>query len=70
MVRGNSGKCQHCGEQTRFAWVDTATPDENPIHVCVTCMNEAKVGHFATPAYERVGQATYKPLLKRPDAQE
>lgn len=57
-------KCVHCGNLTTFAWVDTAKP-HNKVYVCITCMSVAQVGHYASPAYERVGQATYTPLMPK-----
>lgn len=62
--KAQHGNCCHCGGETKFAWVDTTAPGDNVIFVCVNCMNSAEVGSYCTPAYERVGQKTYEPLLK------
>ena len=34
------GKCQACGYETRYAWVDMRVPDDNPIFLCISCVNE------------------------------
>lgn len=62
--KGERGSCVHCGDETVYAWVDTRSPRDNIIHVCIECMNKAAVGSYASEAYERVGQATYRQLLK------
>jgi hypothetical protein len=43
MAKGNRAPCAHCGAETAYAWVDTRTPADSPIHLCVECMNRAVV---------------------------
>lgn len=61
-------KCIHCGKETKGRWSDPTVPFYVPI--CYECINAAEVGHYATPAYERVGQKTYESLIKWPQSEE
>lgn len=56
--------CVHCGGETVYAWVNTLTPRDSVIHVCIACMNEAVTPYYFSPAYERVGQPSYSRLLE------
>ncbi len=59
--------CRHCGGMTNHAVVDVRNLDRGIIPICMVCLDKAVIGYYTSPAYEKVGQPTYYPLLKRKD---